>query len=98
MSDVPTFFPLFFDQQVLTEFTKVDKATRYLGKITTKTSIIAFGISPKGFVTVWLRDFFELSSDDRGKFIKYLVMPDRLGQHFKKTQMDAEFVDDSDPN
>jgi hypothetical protein len=36
--------------------------------------------------------------DDFKIFSKYAVRPDRLGKHFTKTQLDAEFVSDEDEN
>lgn len=99
------FFPVFFHRELLDDLKskgfKVDMATKYLGDIWKGNEWnITFGISPKGFVHVWLGDLIDRvkAVDDYRPFLKHAVRPDRLGKHFTKTQLEAQFASDEDEN
>ncbi len=88
-------YPLYFERAVLGEFKNIAWATKYLGMIRGRNDNITFGVTPKGCVKVWLGDLLNLEPDEIQKFVKHFARPKRLGQHLTKTQLYAEFVDDS---
>lgn len=75
--------------------------TKYLGKLSKGSEwYMIFGVSPKGYIHFWLGDLLDnvKSPDEWGIFLKHGAYPDRLGKHFTKNQLDAEFVDDKNDN
>ena len=99
------FFPVFFHPSLLDDLKKkrfkIDMSTKYLGNIYKGNQwYITFGISPKGFVHVWLGDLLDnvKTANDYRLFLQHAVRPDRLGKHFTKTQIEAHFVSDEDEN
>ena len=98
------FFPVFFRSSLLEELKKssykIEMSTKYLGTVSKGNKwIMTFGISPKGFVHFWLGDLLDnLESDDYSVFMKHRAVPDRLGKHFTKSQLEAKFVSDEDEN
>ena len=98
------FFPAFFRPSLLNDLRKspykIEMSTKYLGRVSKGNKwIITFGISPKGYVHFWLGDLLDnLESKDYHLFMKHHVVPDRLGKHFTKSQLEAEFVSDEDEN
>lgn len=90
--------PMFFRKDVLEEFRNVEWSTDYLGVIKDKGMGLPFGITPKGYVSIWLGDFIGVDADTRVLFIPYYVETDDLGKHFVRSQLMAEFVKKEDPN
>jgi len=102
--DALFFYPVFFEPSLLEAIKKkpytVKMSTRYLGAVHKGNKwFMPFGISPKGYVHFWLGDLLEnLNVGDIEVFMKYSATPDRLGKHFTRTQLNAEFVGNEDEN
>lgn len=98
------FFPVFFQPSLLNALKKapysIEMSTKYLGSVRKGNKwVITFGISPKGFVHFWLGDLLDnLESNDYNVLMKHRAVPDRLGKHFTKSQLEAKFVSDEDEN
>ena len=99
------FFPMFFKPNLLDDLKKapykIEMRTKYLGLVRKgQKGYMIFGISPKGYVHFWLGDLLInlKSTDDWRIFLRHRAYPDRLGKHFIKNQLEAEFVNDKDEN
>jgi|ERR1700688_2419110 hypothetical protein len=98
MASKPFLIPIFFRKDVLSEFKRVNWSTDYLGIIEDDGANLVFGITPKGYVSIWIGDFTALDEPIREKFVPYYVEVDHIGLHFSRSQLKAEFVKKDDPN
>jgi hypothetical protein len=98
MASKPFLIPIFFKKDVLSEFKSVSWSTDYLGTIEDDGANLVFGITPKGYVSIWIGDFAVLDDLTREKLVPYYVEVDHIGLHFYRSQVKAEFVKKDDPN
>ena len=98
MAGKPFLIPIFFRKEVLSEFKEVNWSTDYLGIIEDDGANLVFGITPKGYVSIWIGDFITLPELTREKLVPHYIEADRIGLHFSRSQLKAEFVKKEDPN
>ena len=89
---------LFLNPKIL-KIVKSKATTKCLGVFYLHDESIPYGISPKGYVTVWKGDVLNLMESEQEIVRSQIVdVKDRLGKHFTRSQLDGVFVDDEDPN